>query len=90
MRCYDERQFKNAALKHLTKSLGGNEEAAKRLCDYVYDLMKATGNRVMGYGEDCDYDDDLFYDCSTDYQKCLKQIASVPKPRVKEQPKPTA
>ncbi len=55
MRCYDERQYKNAAVKHLTKCLGGNEDAAHRLCDYVHELMKATGNRVMGYGEHCDY-----------------------------------
>ncbi|MBS0285734.1 MAG: hypothetical protein JSR17_00035 [Proteobacteria bacterium] len=89
MRCYDHRQFKHT-IKSLKEDLGGNEEAATRLLEYVRGLMDATGNRVMGFGEDQDYNDDLFYDCSTDYKTCLAQINSVPKPAVRLSPRPEA
>lgn len=84
MRCYDKATFERVMTKpgwDGTKCL--KDMIGDWLCDlmlkYHRDVIKATGNRCMGFDPPAAFNLNLFGRCSQDFNYCLQQINNVDK-----------
>jgi hypothetical protein len=78
MRCYSTLEFDNKKAD-LAESLGAS--GATILCDYMYALNQATGDRCWGYKSFRKYHDhQLFPRYSHDYDALLAALCTVPQP----------
>jgi hypothetical protein len=84
MRCYDKTTFERI----ITKSGHDGTKCLKDMIgDWLIDLMlnyhreviKATGDRCIGFEPQADYNLNLFGRCSQDFNYCLQQINNVDK-----------
>ena len=80
MRCKGTAEFDEYIEFEFVDALG--VQGAKTLCDYMYQLNKATGDRCRGYGVLHDYElkTNLFHRCSTEIDYLLEVLSTVKQP----------
>ena len=85
MRCYEKSKFHNTiyqpaphdGVKSLNQMIGAF--LTDLMLKYHRDVIKATGDRCMGFDPRADYNLNLFGRCSQDFNYCLQQINNVDK-----------
>lgn len=92
-RCWNGPAFQRVVMEPLTNLIGS--KAALDLKALSFEELKATGNKIM-VGRPQEYQQDLFYDCSTNVDYCMNIINQkslntnevVPPPKATSRPAP--